>query len=88
MMMMRMVMAEVVVMIVKHREKRLWQKWKKVHFDGKKGNNDGDEYDQGNNETWKRWQQVSGYKEIWQYTVLHTHTTNTQTYMLILVLLF
>lgn len=54
----------------------------------KKGNNDGDEYDQGNNETWKRWQQVSGYKEILQYTVLHTHTTNTQTYMLILVLLF
>lgn len=71
--MMRMVMAEVVVMMVKHREKHLWQKWIKCIL-MKKRQNDGDEYDQGDNDTWKRWQQVSGYKELLQYMVLHTHT--------------
>lgn len=74
MMMMRMVMAEVVVMIVKHREKRLWQKWKKVHFDGKKGNNDGDEYDQGNNEHMKK--MAAGQRiqrNITVHGAAHTH---------------
>lgn len=81
--MMKMVMAEVVVMMVKRREKN-----DKSAFWWKKGKNDGDEYDQGDNDTWKRWQQVSGYKEILQYMVLCTHTfTHTQTYALILVVL-
>lgn len=86
--MMRMVMAEVVVMMVKHCEKRLWQKWKKVHFDRKKGKNDGDEYDQ----QWDMKKMVAGQRIQRNITVhgaahTRTHTTNTQTYMLILVLL-
>lgn len=35
-----------------------------------KGRNDFDEYGDGNNDTWKRWQQISRYKDILQYMVL------------------
>lgn len=66
---MRMAMAEVVVMMVKSRENTCDRNEKKVDFDDK-GGNDGDEYGEGNNDTWKRWQQISRYKDILQYMVL------------------
>lgn len=71
--MMRMVMAEVVVMMVKHREKTCDANEKKCTLNSK-GGNDGDEYGKGNNDTWKRWQQISRYKDILQYMVLQAHT--------------